>query len=85
MPSLLCGTAANFNALADLLLISLVCVLFAALVGLTHFVAGTLVRRMHRSRKEIIKRASGILLTAIAFQLLALAIRDLLPGLAGRA
>lgn len=82
--ALIIGTAASFRSPVDLLLISLICVLFAALVGLTHFVAGALARKVDRSRMEIIKRASGILLTAIAFQLLAQAVRDLLPGLAGR-
>ena len=82
--ALIIGTAASFHSPVDLLLISLVCVLFAALVGLTHFVAGALARKVKRSRMEIIKRTSGILLTAIAFQLLAQAVRDLLPGLTGR-
>ncbi len=82
--ALIIGTAARFHSPIDLLFISLVCILFAALVGLTHFVAGAVARKVDRHRMEIIKRASGILLAALAFQLLAQAVRDLLPGLAGR-
>ena len=82
--ALIIGTAARFHSAIDLLFISLICILFAAMVGLTHFVAGAVARKVNRQRMEIIKRASGILLVAIAFQLLAQAVRDLLPGLAGR-
>lgn len=82
MVALIVGTAAPMRSPADLLMISLVCIALAAIIGVTHFAAGSMARAMNSNHMEICKRIGGILLVAIAIQMLANGSRELLPGLA---
>jgi len=82
MVALIVGSAARAHSVTALVLMSLVYVSMAAVIGLTHFVAGTLARAMKREHMEICKRVGGILLVAIAIQMLTDSAKTLLPGLA---
>lgn len=82
MLALIIGTAAHVRSALALLWISLVCIALAAVIGVTHFVAGSVARSMNSGRMEICKRIGGMLLVAIAIQMLADSTRELLPGLA---
>jgi multiple antibiotic resistance protein len=82
MIALIVGSAARTHSVPALTLMSLVCVVMAAVIGTTHFVAGSLARTMKREHMEICKRVGGILLVAIAIQMLADSAKALLPGLA---
>ncbi|MBK3844578.1 MarC family protein, partial [Paraburkholderia aspalathi] len=80
--SLVITTATRFHTVADLCTISIVCVLHAGVIGLTYVFSGTWCKRLGEIGMTLIERLSGIVLTAIAFQMLAQGIRELLPGLA---
>lgn len=83
MVALVIATAARAQSVAGLLLISLVGVALATVAGITHYLAGSLARRMNADHLEICKRIGGLLLVAIAIQMLADSSKALLPGLAG--
>ncbi|MCI0152310.1 antibiotic resistance protein MarC, partial [Paraburkholderia sediminicola] len=50
--------------------------------GLTYVFSGTWCKRLGEIGMTLVERLSGIVLTAIAFQMLAKGIGELLPGLA---
>jgi multiple antibiotic resistance protein len=80
--SLVITTATRFHTVVDLCIISVVCVLHAGVIGLTYVFSGTWCKRLGEIGMTLVERLSGIVLTAIAFQMLAQGIRELLPGLA---
>jgi multiple antibiotic resistance protein len=80
--SLVITTASRFHRPADLCIISAACILHAALIALTYLWSGTWCGRIGETSRSILERLSGIVLTAIAFQMLAQGLRELLPGLA---
>ncbi|WP_081801449.1 MarC family protein [Herminiimonas sp. CN] len=81
MVSLIIATAGRFNSIIDLVGISCVCVIFGALAGLTLYFAKPLGTLLGPGGLAILSRISGVTLTAIAVQLLAKGIKELLPGL----
>ena len=80
--SLVIATAARFDTIGDRLLISALCVAHAAAIGLAYALSGLWCNRLGVASKVLVERLSGIVLTAIAFQMLAKGVRELLPGLA---
>lgn len=82
MVSLIIATAGRFNSVVDLIGISCVCVVFGALAGLTLYFAKPLGTLLGPGGLAILSRISGVTLTAIAVQLLAKGVKELLPGLA---
>ncbi|OXC79772.1 Membrane protein, MarC family [Caballeronia sordidicola] len=80
--SFVIATAAHFQTKADLCVISLLCVLHASMISITYVFSGLCCKRLGDVAMPLVERLSGIVLTAIAFQMLARGIRDLLPGLA---
>jgi multiple antibiotic resistance protein len=79
--SLVITTATRFHAVADLCVLSAICVLHAGLIGLTYRYSGALTKRLGSMGMTLVERLSGIVLTAIAFQMIAQGLRELLPGL----
>lgn len=82
MVSLIIATAGRFHSTVDLIGISCVCVIFGVLAGLTLYFAKPLGTLLGPGGLAILSRISGVTLTAIAVQLLAKGIKELLPGLA---
>lgn len=80
--SLVITTAARFNTIGDLFLISAACVVHAALIALAYALSGLWSKHLGTGRRVLVERLSGIVMTAIAFQMLAQGVRELLPGLA---
>lgn len=80
--SLIIATTSRFHTMADLLAISVFCIADAGLIALTYFFTHPLSLRIGPMAMELAKRVSGIVLTAIAVQMLAQGLRELLPGLA---
>lgn len=80
--SLVITTASRFHTVADLCVISAVCVAHAGLIGLTYRYSGAWCKRLGEMGRVLVERLSGIVLTAIAFQMVAQGLRELLPGLA---
>ena len=80
--SLVITTATRFHTIADLSIVSAACVLHAGVIALTYLCSGSWCKRLSEIGRTIVERLSGIVLTAIAFQMLAQGIRELLPGLA---
>jgi multiple antibiotic resistance protein len=80
--SLVIATGARFDTPPDLAALSLVLVAHAGLIAATYLFTAPFSRRMGPMGMEITKRISGIVLTAISVQMLATALRELLPGLA---
>jgi multiple antibiotic resistance protein len=80
--SLVISTATRFNTFGDLCLISVLCVLHAAAISLVYACSGLWCNRLGAASRIVVERLSGIVLTAIAFQMLAQGVRELLPGLA---
>ena len=80
--SLVIATTSRFHSIVDLLAISVVCIADAALIALTYYFTHPLSMRIGPMGMELTKRVSGIVLTAIAVQMLAQGLRELLPGLA---
>ena len=70
------------NAL-DLLAISIVVLLFGVVIWLTHFISPPLAAKLNPQARVILGRIGGIILVAIAVQLLAGGLRGLFPVLAG--
>jgi multiple antibiotic resistance protein len=79
--SLVITTATRFHAVRDLCVLSAVCVLHAGLIGLTYRYSGSWCKRLGSIGMTLVERLSGIVLTAIAFQMIAQGLRELLPGL----
>lgn len=73
--------ASTYNTAIDLLLITTVSVVVALVVWIAFRSAGELGRRLGPIGLNIVTRLMGILVTAIAFGLLAHGIGSLLPGL----
>jgi multiple antibiotic resistance protein len=82
MVALVIGIAAQAGSPKTLALVSMICVALAGVIALTHFAAGSFARRMNEGGIEICKRVGGILLVAMAIQMLADSCAKLLPGLA---
>lgn len=80
--SLVIATTSRFHSIIDLLAISLVCVADAGLIALTYYFTHPLSLRIGTMGMGLTKRVSGIVLTAIAVQMLAQGLCELLPGLA---
>lgn len=80
--SLIIATTSRFHSIGDLLAISVFCIADAGLIALTYFFTHPLSLRIGPMGMELAKRVSGIVLTAIAVQMLAQGLRELLPGLA---
>lgn len=70
------------NAL-DLLAISIVVLLFGVVIWLTHFFSPPLAAKLDPQARVILGRIGGIILVAIAVQLLAGGLKGLFPVLAG--
>lgn len=81
MVSLIIATAGRFHSIVDLIGISCVCAIFGALAGLTLYFAKPLGTFLGPGGLAILSRISGVTLTAIAVQLLAKGVKELLPGL----
>ncbi|MFM0210645.1 MarC family protein [Paraburkholderia sediminicola] len=80
--SLVITTATRFHSPGDLCLISAVCILHAGVISLTYRYSASWCKRLGEVGMKLVERLSGIVLTAIAFQMVAQGIRELLPGLA---
>ena len=74
------GFAENF---IDLLAISVVVLLFAVVIWLTHLFSPPLAAKLSPAARNILNRIGGIILVAIAVQLLASGLKGLFPVLAG--
>lgn len=74
--------ATTYKTIVDLLVITALSVLVAAIVWIAFRSAGELGRRLGPIGLNIVSRVMGILVTAIAFGLLAQGVAGLLPGLA---
>ena len=70
-------SASRYDSVPALLAISAVCLLMAIVVGLTHLLAPLVAQRLSPQNMDILTRVSGIVLTAIAFQLLARGLTEL--------
>jgi small neutral amino acid transporter SnatA (MarC family) len=79
--SLVIATGARFRLPADLSVLSLLMVAHSAIIAATFYYTGPFSLRMGPMGMEMTKRVSGIILTAISVQMLATALRELLPGL----
>lgn len=79
--SLVITTATRFHTVSDLCMISVICVLHAGVISLTYRYSGRWCKRLGEIGMVLIERLSGIVLTAIAFQMVAQGLRELLPGL----
>lgn len=77
MVSLTITTASRFRTIPDLLGISMVCLLFAGIAGMTLYFARPLGRWLGACGLAVLSRISGVVLTAIAVQLIAKGIREL--------
>ena len=75
------GTAFARNA-ADLAAISVVIVLFAVVIWLTHYFSPPLTSRLSPAGRDIVTRVGGIILLAIALGLMANGLKGFFPGLA---
>jgi len=71
----------NLNSLYDKLEISLICIMLAILVGVVLFFAPTIGRVVGESGMKVATRIMGLILTAIAFDMLASGMAALFPGL----
>jgi multiple antibiotic resistance protein len=80
--SLVITTATRFHTIADLCVLSAVCVLHAGVISMTYRYSGSWCKRLGEMGMTLVERLSGIVLTAIAFQMVAQGLRELLPGLA---
>lgn len=67
----------------DLLAISVVVVLFGVVIWLTHLFSPPLAAKLNPQARVILSRVGGIILVAIAVQLLASGLKGLFPILAG--
>lgn len=67
----------------DLLAISIVVVLFAVVIWLTHLFSPPLAARLKPQSRQILNRVGGIILVTISVQLLASGLSGLFPILAG--
>ena len=76
--SLVIATAAQCRSWVDLAAVSLICVVHAGLIALTYRLSSPLSHRLGPLGMEMIRRVSGIVVTAVAVQMLAHAARDLL-------
>jgi multiple antibiotic resistance protein len=68
--ALLIAESAMFDKAADLAAISGVCMLFAAIVGLTNFASGPLDARLSDRGQDLLRLLAGIILTALGLSLL---------------
>lgn len=75
--------ASQWNTLGDLLSISGVCLLMGFFIFLTYYFAGPIAKRLRPHSLDILGRISGIILVAIAAQLLVNGILELIanPGI----
>ncbi len=75
--------ASQWNSIVDLLLISAVCGVMGLVIFLTYFFAGPIARKLRPHSLDILGRISGIILVAIAAQLLVNGILELIsnPGI----
>lgn len=67
----------------DLLAISIVVVLFAVVIWLTHLWSPPLANKLSPQSQKVLSRLGGIVLVAIAVQLFAGGLKGLFPGLEG--
>jgi len=80
--SFIIAMTGRYNTVPDILILSLACVAMAAFMALTFLISGPLSLRLGKVGMELTNRVAGILLTAIALQIVAQALRELFPGLA---
>lgn len=73
----------NAQNVADLLAISLVILIFAVVIWLTHLLSPPLAAKLNPPGRAILGRVGGIILVTIAVQLLASGLSGLFPALAG--
>ena len=75
--------ASQWNSALDLLAISGVCALMALVIFFTYYFSGPIAKRLHSHSLDILGRISGIILVAIAAQLLINGILELIanPGI----
>jgi multiple antibiotic resistance protein len=64
------ASASRYDSIPDLTAISLVCILMALVIFATHFFSGPVAKRLSPQNMDILTRVSGIVLVAIASQLL---------------
>ena len=72
----------KFPSLYDRLLISGICVIVSALLWVCLRFAAPISKRLGVTGINLVTRIMGMVLTALAFQMLAAGLRELLPGLA---
>lgn len=82
MTTIILGTQ-TLPGVRDRLVLTAIGVTMAALIWLTLHFSAPLMRTLGPSGIGIVTRIGGLLLTAIAFQMLAAGLGELLPGLAG--
>jgi multiple antibiotic resistance protein len=80
--SFIIAMTGRYNSLPDILILSLTCVVMAGFMAFTFLLSGPLSLRLGKVGMELTNRIAGILLTAIALQIVAQALRELFPGLA---
>jgi len=84
-PGAISDIIANMNDMAgilDKLVISLIAIICSLLMGIVLIFAPTIAKVMGHSGMKIVTRVMGLILSAIAFQMLGAGLIKLLPGLA---
>jgi multiple antibiotic resistance protein len=71
------SASSRYDSTIDLIAISLVCALFALVVGVTNYFSGPLNQRLSPQGRDIMSRVAGIILVAIAFGLLTKGITEI--------
>lgn len=64
------AAASRWDTVPDLIAISLVCLVMAVVIFATHYLSGPIAKRLSPQNMDILSRISGIVLVAIAAQLL---------------
>jgi multiple antibiotic resistance protein len=70
------------SSVVDLMAISVVVVAFAGVILATHWLSPPIASRLSAQGQQVLTRVAGIVLVAIAVDLMAGGLRELLPGLA---
>jgi multiple antibiotic resistance protein len=71
------STSSRYDSTVDLIAISIVCALFALVVGITNYFSGPINQRLSPLGRDIMSRVAGIILVAIAFGLLTRGITEI--------
>ncbi len=71
------STSSRYDSTIDLIAISIVCALFALVVGIINYFSGPLNQRLSPQGRDIMSRVAGIILVAIAIGLLTKGITEI--------